>query len=147
MAGESLSQGTVLAVQTAAGPPAVYTAVGGVQGVQVPGIQRDDIEVTALDSTAREYIADLPDTGENSFTLFIRKGAAAGEFEAGQKALEDLATSGAVSSFRITLPSAVLGAVSYTCAGYVKTFSITAETRQAITASVTIRWTGSAVKA
>lgn len=145
MAGEAIGQGTVLRVQTAAGPPIVYATVGGVEGISVPGVNRGEIEVTALDSTAREYIADLPDMSETSFSLFIRKGAAAPQFETGQQRLETLAGTGDIVSFQIVLNTA-LGAITYTCSGYVKQFQLTSESRAAIKASVTIRWTGLAVK-
>ncbi len=94
MAGEALSNGTLVEVQTAPGPPIVYTAVGGIDGdFTAPGVLNEEIEVTGLDSTAREYIGGLSETGETSFQLMLRKegtGPATANFQAGQEALKDL---------------------------------------------------------
>lgn len=148
MAGETLSQGAILRVQSNDPPAAAtYAVVGGVEGITLPGFAREDIEVTALDSTAREYIADLPDTGESSFTLMIRKGSSGTNYETGQQRLEALAGSGLVVSFQVDLPaSATTSPARYTCTGYVKSFLPTLQTRDAFKANVTIRWTGAVTK-
>jgi hypothetical protein len=147
MAGEALSNGTILRVQSNEPPAAAtYAVIGGVEGFEVPGIIRDEIEVTALDSTAREYIADLPDTGESSFTLMLRKGVTAPAYEVGQQRLEALAGTGTIVSFQVAMPPA-LGSITYTCQGYVKQFLPNTTSRQAATATVTIRWTGAVTKA
>lgn len=143
MAGEGLSNGTVVAIETA---PAVFGTIGGVEGFALPAAIRDEIEVTALDSTAREYILDLPDSGETTFTLFIRDGVTGTDFSANQELLEDAAFSGDVQTFRVTLPASV-GGKSYTVDGLVKQFQVTTNTRAAITASCTIRFTGAVARA
>lgn len=145
MAGEALSQGTILKVETSPGPPIVYVTIGGVENFGYPGYAREDIEVTALDSTAREYIADLPDTGESTFPLFLRKGVTVTEFEAGQERLADLAASGAIVSFQAVMPPGI-GTMTWTCNGYVKNFMPQSATRNAVKADVTIRWTGAPVR-
>jgi hypothetical protein len=150
MAGEALSNGTLVEVQTAPGPPIVYTAVGGIDGdFTAPGVLNEEIEVTGLDSTAREYIGGLSETGETSFQLMLRKegtGPATANFQAGQEALKDLSVTRAIVSFRFT-PPAGLTTERITCQGYVKEFRILAGSNTAVRAAVTIRWTGAPVYA
>lgn len=148
MAGETLSQGTILRVQSN-DPPAspTYVVVGGVEGFTLPGIAREDIEVTALDSTAREFIGDLPDTGESSFTLMLRRGTTGTDYAAGQQRLEALAISGTVVNFQVDLPAtATTTAARYTVQGYVKAFQVTAQVRDALKANCTIKFTGAPTK-
>ena len=52
-----------------AASPTAYTAVGDVVSISGPGISKDEIEVTALDSTSKEYIGALDDAGEISLEL------------------------------------------------------------------------------
>ncbi len=47
-----------------AASPEVFTAVGDVISISGPSIVKDEIEVTALDSTAKEFISDLDNPGE-----------------------------------------------------------------------------------
>jgi len=49
--------------------PEVFTTVGDVINVTGPGITKDEIEVTALDSSAKEFIGALDDPGEVSLEL------------------------------------------------------------------------------
>ena len=145
MAGEALSNGTLVEVETAPGPPIVYTAIGGIDGdFTAPGVLNEEIEVTGLDSTAREYIGGLSETGETSFQLMLRKegaGAATENFQAGQQALMDLAVSRAIKSFRFKPPSSLTTKGS-TCQGQVKEVRMIAGSKTAVRAAVTIRWTG-----
>lgn len=52
------------------GSPGTYTLIKGVEGVQGPTGTKATIDVTAIDDTARQYVADLPDFGNLTFTLF-----------------------------------------------------------------------------
>lgn len=144
MAGEALSNGVKIEVETTVA--GVFVQLGGAQGFQLPGLLRETIDVTALDSTAREYIASLPDSGETSFTLFLRKGVSGTDFEAGQQRMEDLAGGDDIVGFKITLPTALGGGV-YSCDGIVLSFRPTVQTNEAITAECAVRWTGAVTKA
>lgn len=141
MAGEALSNGAKLEVQSSAGPPIVYTLVGGVQGVEPPSPDTPDVDVTALDSEGQETIPGLPDYGETSFSLFLRGTGSA--LVTNQALLQTLATSRAVVSFKVTGPTGI--ATVYTCNGWVKAFRPNYQTGQAAVAAVTIRWTGKPV--
>ena len=60
--------GTVLSRGDAASPE-VFVAVGDVISISGPAITKDEIEVTALDSTAKEFIGALDDPGEITMEL------------------------------------------------------------------------------
>lgn len=49
--------------------PEVFTAVGDIITIGGPAISKDEIEVTALDSTAKEFIGALDDPGEITLEL------------------------------------------------------------------------------
>lgn len=60
--------GTVLSRGDAASPE-VFTAIGDVISIAGPAISKDEIETTALDSTAKEFIGALDDPGEITMEL------------------------------------------------------------------------------
>lgn len=143
MANEILSQGTILQVETTT--PGTFVAVGGVQGFDFPGIERPDIDVTALDSTANEYIGSLPDTGESSFTIFARK-ASGTAYEAGQERLLTLGGTGAIVPFKAIAAGGFSTGNTWTCNGYVKSIRLKPATKEATVFECTIRWTGAPVR-
>jgi hypothetical protein len=60
--------GTVLSRGDAASPE-VFTGVADVVSIAGPAITKDEIEVTALDSSAKEFIGALDDPGEITMEL------------------------------------------------------------------------------
>ncbi len=60
--------GTVLSRGDAASPE-VFTAIADVISISGPAITKDEIEVTALDSSAKEFIGALDDPGELTLEL------------------------------------------------------------------------------
>ena len=60
--------GTVFSRGDAASPE-VFTAVGDVVSISGPAVTKDEIEVTALDSTSKEFIGALDDPGEITLEL------------------------------------------------------------------------------
>lgn len=50
--------------------PAGYATIRGVEGLQGPTGTKATIDVTAIDDVARQFVADLPDFGNLTFTLF-----------------------------------------------------------------------------
>lgn len=60
--------GTVLSRGDGASPE-VFAAIGDVVSLSGPSISKDEIEVTALDSTAKEFLSALDDPGEITFEL------------------------------------------------------------------------------
>jgi hypothetical protein len=49
--------------------PEVFTTIGDVISISGPSITKDEIEVTALDSTAKEFIGALDDPGDVTLEL------------------------------------------------------------------------------
>jgi len=142
MAAGVLSQGTILRVQTGAGP--VYAIVGGVVGIAAPQGVLAEVDVTTLESTAREYIAGLAEQGEVSFTLVLVKGASGNLFEVGQQRMAALNGTSTVQLFQLELPASAGGRI-YTTPGFVKQFQVKANTGERMEADVVIRWTGATV--
>ncbi len=52
-----------------AASPEVFTVVGDVVSIGGPSITKDEIEVTALDSVAKEFLSALDDPGEVTMEL------------------------------------------------------------------------------
>ncbi len=50
--------------------PAAYETIRGVEGFQGPTGTKGTIDVTAIDDSAKQFVADLPDYGQVSFDLF-----------------------------------------------------------------------------
>lgn len=71
------SAGTQLKVKIAG----VYTLIPDAQGFTGPGGEAPEIEVTPLDNTqAREYLLDLPNPGEFSFSINYNPGNAVHQY-------------------------------------------------------------------
>ncbi len=50
--------------------PSEFATIKGVEGFQGPTGSKGQIDVTAIDDTAKQFVADLPDYGTVTFTLF-----------------------------------------------------------------------------
>lgn len=71
MSGEILTQGTELWVLDTTASPDALLKIANALGFGEFGEMADDIEVTNLDSTAKEYVTGLPDNGELTLNLNI----------------------------------------------------------------------------
>jgi hypothetical protein len=60
--------GTLL--QMAGGSPSSYSTIRGVEGFQGPTASKPDIDVTAIDDSAAQFLAGIPDYGQITFDLF-----------------------------------------------------------------------------
>ncbi len=60
--------GTLL--QMSASSPVSYTTIRGVEGFQGPTASKPDIDVTAIDDTAAQFLSGIPDYGNITFDLF-----------------------------------------------------------------------------
>jgi len=143
MADEVHSKGTKLAIGTDADPP-VFTNIPGVTGFTLPAPVKGEIEVTDLDSTAKEYIGDLPDNSEISFQLNLKKKSSGTGFHAAQEALEAAADDDELYPFRATLPAPI--SKTYTFMAIVKSFVPNAATGTQLTATVTIKPSGAVTR-
>ena len=145
MANEFTGSGVTLGFNTV-GAPSVYTTLAGVTRCDVPTLTSDDIEVTALDSTAKEYITGLGDGGDVTFDVNLRKATAgSAPWVASQTAFEAYNGDQILHGFEITFPGAT--DVVYTFNGYVKEFKIeVGGANVATTASGVIKVSGAIVK-
>ncbi|MCB1567825.1 MAG: hypothetical protein KDI69_03270 [Xanthomonadales bacterium] len=69
MSGEILTQGTELWVLDTTASPDALLKLSNATGLGEFGPMSDDIEVTNLDSTAKEFLTGLPDNGEVSLPI------------------------------------------------------------------------------
>lgn len=143
MAGELLSKGTVIKVGDGADPE-VFTTITGATGFTVPAEISDEIEVTDLESEAKEYIAGLGDAGEFSFQLNLKRKATGSGYIAIQETLESYAGDGELHNFQIVLPAPF--SVTYAFAAFVKAFQPNAQVNSALTATVTLRVSGAVTR-
>lgn len=137
-----LSQGAKLSIDTASGSPATWVAIKGIQSISSPNYTTEEIDVTDLDSTGREFIAGLGDAGDLTFDVLLEKGVASGELEPGQEALRN-ALGGAAMPFKLEFPAD--WGITVTFNAFVKAFTPNFNQGEAITASVTLRVTGAPV--
>ena len=122
------SVGTVIRIGT--------NAIGDLSSIGSPSITQEEIDVTTLDSEGgfREFIAGFKDPGELNISGFFVPS------DVGQVAVYEALESGEVQDFEIIYPPQ-LGA-SWSFQGFVSSFTITAETEEAIGFEATIRVSG-----
>lgn len=123
-------------------PPSsdAFTLVGNVVNLDGPGLSKDQIEHTDMDSTAREYFGSLPDGGELSGTL-RRNFGDAGQALVRGNALAAGGTQRAFKIERISATGAVLETVTF--AAEVLQWSESAQNQAPFDISFSIKITGS----
>lgn len=108
----AIGHGSVFSIGDAASPEA-FTAVAGITSITPPGLSRDSIDATQMNSLEkwREFIAGLKDAGECTIE---------GHFVPGGDAQDDLiaALSADAGNFRITFPNANTWTFSAFCTGF-----------------------------
>lgn len=114
--------------------PLTYTLIAEVTDFDGPGGQASEIDVTSLDSTAKEFLLGLRDEGDFSFTCNLVPGDTG---QAGLRSDRDYAT---LQDFQITLTNTP--ATTLTFQAYVKEFRIKGGLDDKISASVTLRISG-----
>lgn len=72
MAGELKTQGTQLYIMDTTPSPTVVTRIAAITSIDSLGGPSSDIDITNLDSTAREYLVGLQDNGVANFGLNLR---------------------------------------------------------------------------
>lgn len=108
---KSLALGTIFSVEIAT----VWTPIGNLTNVGVPGATKGETDVTDFDSTAREFLGTLADNGEMPFSGWFNYA------NAGQLALYTDANDPAAPTrnFRVDFTRQN---VRFTFAGFVKSF-------------------------
>lgn len=128
-----ISQGTTLDVSTDGGT--VYIPLScQLTGFSGPGSTADEIEVTTLCSTAKEFIAGLNDWGSIALN---------GHFDPADVGVDQLRTlheSGAIADWKIVWSDA--DATEWTFQGYVSEFAVSAEQNTALGMTAAVRVSG-----
>jgi len=132
------SQGVKLEIQTAAGPPAVLSPVGEVKTIgDIDSGQAADIDVTHLQSDAKEYLIGLKDAG----TITLEGNLVPDDI--GQVEMRTARDDQAIRSFKITLTDATPTTLSFDA--FVKQFATSAGVDSSLPFNASLRVTGEVV--
>lgn len=130
-----LTQGAKIAVSGAASP-SVFTNISNVENVDESGDQRDLIEVTNLDSTAKEFAPGLIDYGTVVFGINYD------QEEASHVTLDSLLQSGETRDWKITESGGGSPGTRTQFKGFVQSMSKSRAINSVIKAQVTVKRTG-----
>jgi len=115
--------------------------IGEIKSFNGPGGQASDIDVTTLQSTAKEFRRGLQDEGEISFDVNLDP-SDVGQIFCRTARAENVAPFGK-RSFELVLPDATTTTLEFEA--FVKGFSISGGVDAAVTASISLRITGPVV--
>lgn len=132
------SQGVVIAYSSG-GSPTSFSNIGNVVGFSGPGGSASVIDVTNLDSTAREKRMGLPDEGQFTVDLNLDPD------NASHIALRAARRNRTRTEFRITYTDTTPSTDTFF--GYVLGFAITGRVDEAVKASMTVEIDGAVVTA
>jgi hypothetical protein len=133
MAGK-VAQGTILSRETSLGS-GVFVTIANVKSWDGPSAQNSELEVTSLQSTAKEFEGGLIDYGELSLDLnFDPNNATHQQMFADQEASPPTKT-----GWRITF---VNPTINYTWTAFVKEFSISGKVDDIMSGSLKLRLSG-----
>lgn len=132
------SQGMTLGVGDAASPE-VFSAISEISNIDGPGGQANEIDVTDLDSTAKEFILGLQDEGDITIDINYIPG------NTRHAALRADRSAGTQRNYRISFTDSPV--TTWTFAALVKGFSISNGVDGKTTASVTLRVSGAITEA
>lgn len=132
------AQGVVLKIGDGASPE-VFTEIQEVKSIAGPGGSAADIDVTDLSSTGKEFKVGLMDEGEVSFDIHYIPS------ETTHASLRTARAARTLKNFQIVFTDTP--ATTWTFAAYVKGFQMSSAVDQVITATVTLRVTGSITEA
>lgn len=116
------------------GNPESFTAVGKVVSFQGPGGTANVIDVTSLESTARQKLMGIADEGQFTLEVNLRTD------DTQQMGLKNDRTSRTLRNFELILTD--VGTTTLSFAGYVLGFSISGAVDDKISASITIEVDG-----
>jgi hypothetical protein len=143
MSGSISSQGVAILRGDGSGSPENFEKIAEVMSFNGPGTSAPEIDVTSLDSTAKEYRLGLKDHGTFSFeSMFIPK-------DSGQKGLQADLDNRTLRNFRLEFPKQDEASTSGTVfefAAYVTEFSMTGGVDEVVKASISLRISGDITK-
>ena len=132
------SQGVVLRVDDDSGSPSTFLAIDNISGISGPSGSASEIDVTDLDSSAREFLMGLPDEGEISLDMFWAPGTQVHDV------LFNARKNRTKKNFRLELTDSPT--TIYNFFGFVTGLAQNTAVDEAITAALTIRITGAILK-
>lgn len=136
MAGK-VAQGTIISRETVLGSGS-FVAIADVKSWSGPTTENPEIDVTTLQSTAKEFVGGLVDFGELSLELNFDPNKTSH-----QQLFADMeASPPTITGWRITF---VNPTQNYTWSAFVKGFSISGEVDGVIAGSLTLRLSGARV--
>lgn len=115
-----------------------FTLIAAITSFSGPNETSPTVDVTTMDSTAREYITGLKDSGEITFDMiFVGTNAQ-------QQGLRTDQTNGTVRNFKLILNDATLEAnrTTLSISAVVTNFALTGQTDDAWRASVSLKISG-----
>lgn len=133
--------GTVVDVAAASKTLTAKALVGELQNFNGPGGQSSDIDVTTLQSTAKEFRRGLQDEGEISFDLNLDPSDAGQIFC--RTARAEVGGAAGLRSFELILPDTAETTLTFDA--FVKGFSISGGVDDVVKASMMLRITGPVV--
>lgn len=121
--------------------PTAWIKVGQLTGIKGTSDTSPDLDVTDLDSTTKEYIQGLPDTGTISADIYCV------DSDTGLAAVEAAFDARATKSFKVTYPSGSTPVRTFS--GYVKSFPKVGDSSKdgIVTGSIEIKRSGVVTKA
>lgn len=130
------TQGTLLQRGDGAGTE-VFTTIAEVLSIKGPSETTAELEVTSMDSSQKEFISDLPDSGEVSFEMnFVGNSAS-------QQGLRTDLRAGTVRNFKLILnDQQTTGKTTIAFSGIVKSLDLSADKGSAYKASASIKVSG-----
>jgi len=134
MSGAFSSYGSKLSIGNGDGPPETFTDIGEIISIDGPGGENGEIEVTSLDSTAKEFIADLIDYGQVT---------AAANFLPGDTQHDQLLADVAartIRNYQVSWPTSPASTATF--AAYVQSYRPNVAAGQQGQANLTLRVTG-----
>jgi NADPH-dependent curcumin reductase CurA len=127
------TQGTTIGIAATAGAVGPFVTIGEATGWSGPRFTRNQIDVTHLLSTAKEFLAGLKDPGEFSIDVNFDLR------DAGQEDAWDLLNSNAPVGVKVTFPD---NAGGFTFDALVLNFETAGRADDKVTGTITLRITG-----
>jgi len=126
------TQGTQLKVSISS----VFTNVPGVEDIDGPGGEKQEIDVTAISDTATQTVGGIRDYGEMTFNLFYDPADTTHQYLHTSFA----SSSNAIEAWKVVLPDA--GAAELAFSGWIKTFKHQNSRNSGGMVQVAVRLTG-----
>ena len=117
-----------------AASPEVFTLVGQITGIQGPDGSATEIDVSTLDSTAKEFALGLMDEGSITFDMVLDPA------NAQQMGVRDDRTNKTLRNWEIIMPDGAATKLSF--AAFVPNFALDASGDEVWRASITLRISG-----